>query len=221
MTSLLLSPAAKKSLTAKVQAYHDRLPDGPGGSYLSSRGLNGNVSRKFLLGWVPYDDANASIRGRLSIPYLTPTGPVSLKYRCINDHDCKDHGHSKYIYDAGESLRLYNASTLLHTDRVVLCEGEIDAITVESVGGCAVGYPGTAAWKANRHWRYVFDSCSELIIPADGDQPGRDSAESLRSILGDAVNADVRVVYLPDGEDCNSLVVSEGGMEFLDRIGWL
>jgi hypothetical protein len=27
--------------------------------------------------------------GRLSIPYMTMTGMLGIKYRCMRDHDCK------------------------------------------------------------------------------------------------------------------------------------
>lgn len=51
-------------------------------------------------------------RGWLCIPYLTRTGPVGLKFRCLNDHDCKSVHKERYLIPAGQQQRLYNPAAL-------------------------------------------------------------------------------------------------------------
>lgn len=159
--------------------------------------------------------------GRLTIPYLSPAGPWSLKYRCLADHNCKELSHGKYVYDPGADPHLFNASALLAADLAVIVEGEIDAIVVDQLGIPTVGYPGTGTWKANPHWRWCFDSVEDIVVVADGDKPGRDVAAQVTDSLRSTVSADVRLVALPDGHDSNSYLVEYGETDYLERLDLL
>ena len=210
------SESQRKSLAEQISRFHENLTgDGgePARAYLANRGINQQAARRFRLG---YDGE------WLTIPYDTPAGPLLIKRRCIAGHDCKEEGHGKYKADTGSVPHLYNAQTLLRAERVVVAEGELDAVAIESAGVPAVAYPGVATWEKNQFWAYCFDSCSEVIVVADGDEPGRKAArqvgESLRRRLPDT---DVRVVELPDSDDSSSLIVKEGPVAFLDSIGFL
>lgn len=183
-------------------------------AYLDSRGISPDAINQFQLGL----DAES---GRLTIPYLSPAGPWAVKYRCIIDHNCKDAGHGKYLYDSGAGIHLFNASALITADQAVVVEGEIDAISVTQLGLACVAYPGTAMWKANPHWRFCFDSLTEVIVVADGDDVGRKAAREVADSLRVAVSADVRVVNLPDGQDSNSYIHQFGELEYLERLDLL
>lgn len=180
-------------------------------AYLASRGITPESIDRFKLGVDP--DNN-----QLTIPYLSPAGPWLVKYRCLRDHDCKETGHARYFYDTGAGHHLYNASALLTADVAVVVEGELDAVTVTQVGLTAVAYPGTAAWKANPHWRWCFDSVDTIVVVADGDEAGRKAAAGVAESLRNSVNADVRTVILPDGEDSNSYLVNHGDYDYLERL---
>ena len=206
----MLSSGARSSLASQIEQYHQHL--GKVANYLASRGITQETAERFQLGWNPEN-------GRLVIPYLTPAGPFSLKQRCIQPHDCKTEGHGKYVYDAGAVPHLYNASTLLDCDSVVVVEGELDAVVAEQVGVPAVAYPGTANWQ--KHMPYCFDSQAEIVVIADGDDPGRKAADRVAASLRDAVSGEVRVVEMPAGHDTGSFVQEFGEFEFLERIGWI
>lgn len=184
-----------------------------------SRGLDQATTERFQIGYIDASDANRSIAGRISIPYLTPKGPVGIKYRCIGDHNCKEWNHEKYITDPGTKPHLYNAQVLRHTPKVVVVEGEIDAITVEMHGIPAVAYPGASTWKSNGFWRWCFDSVDEVVVVADGDDPGRKAAATVAESLRDSVHGDVRLVHLPDGEDSNSMIRRDSA-GYLNRLGF-
>lgn len=217
------SSELRNSLDSLVEKYHEQV-DGAA-TYLTSRGISPYAIDKFKLG---YTGEDGNYKHRLAIPYLTPVGPWHIKYRCIRDHDCKVEGHGKYVYDSGTEQMLYNAQTLIAAERAVIVEGELDAISVEMAGVPAVAFPGADTWRKNRHWRWCFDSCDQVIVVADGDTPreGKDKgvgeeaaisvADSLRTSLPDL---DVRVVVMPLGHDANSLINELGQIEFLQLIG--
>lgn len=216
--SKLLSLSARKQLAKQVTEYNSQV--GEAKSYLSDRGITAAAIDRFELGFVAESD-NPHIVGRLAIPYLTPAGPVNVKFRCIADHICKESNHAKYIYNDGSGHNLFNAQTLLTAERVIVVEGEIDAVAAEMAGVPAVAYPGTQTWDANKHWRFCFDSVGEVAVVADGDEPGRKAAKRIAESLRDAVDATVRVVYLPEGEDTNSFLNANGELEYLEKLGWL
>lgn len=182
--------------------------------YLASRGITQASIEVFNLGLDPTS-------GRLTIPYLTPAGPLMIKERCIVSHDCKEAGHPKYMYEAGTVIHLFNAPALRSTQLAVVVEGELDAVAVSQLGLTAVAYPGTAMWKANPHWRWCFDSLSEVVVVADGDDQGRKAAAGVADSLRNAVQADIRVVQLPDGSDSNSYITDNGEVDYLERLDLL
>lgn len=171
----------------------------------------------FSLGFVP----DGQFAGRLSIPYMTPGGVVQIKYRCANElhHEGAKHIEPdcpKYLYEAGTGTYLYNAQVLIHaSETVVITEGELDAICVQAYTGLpAVAYPGVETWKKHPHWRLCFEGVSSVIVIADGDKPGRESA--LR--VAESIGLSARVVDLPNGHDSNSYIASESAGTFLERL---
>lgn len=206
-----LSLERKRSLAVKAEAYagnvEEVLP------YLATRGISEETADVFGLGFV----TEGQYEGRLSIPYVVRDGVLQIKYRCLNPrhetngkHDCS----AKYLYEAGCDTHLFNARALIGVgDTVLLTEGEMDAIIVSQVTGLpVVGYPGTSGWKP--FYRLCFEGVQEIVVLADGDDPGRKSAEQVARKLG--MNA--RVVDLGDGEDSNSFILKFGEAKFLERI---
>lgn len=194
----------------RIQAAHRNVHQAQ--AYLTKRGITEASTTRFRLGCE---------NGRLTIPYLSPAGPWIVKTRCIHNHDCKDEGHAKYMLDVGSELHLFNAAALLDADLVVVTEGELDAITVTQLDIPAVAYPGTQMWKSHPHWRWCFDSTSEVVVVADGDEPGRKAAAVVADSLRGSVAADIRVVNLPDGYDSNSYITDNGDADYLDRLDLL
>lgn len=180
--------------------------------YLAGRGLGELAVRRFHLGYVePDSDAPRRYWGRMAIPYMTPKGPVQIRYRRLVEDDSP-----KFLGDPGVEVTLYNASTILnaHTRPVFLCEGEPDTWAVETLAGFpAVGIPGAKQWKAHPYWARVFTGLPRLILPADGDTAGHDLAAAVQADL-----PEVHVVRLPDGDDSNS-VLARDPAEFLGRCG--
>lgn len=212
------SNESRKSLAAVIEKYQNQV--GEVLPYLAERGITVQAAERFKLGYVT-PETDGPTRGRLAIPYLTAAGPWHVKYRCIEDHNCKDLKHGKYVYDPGSQQHLFNAPTLLSATRVVVVEGELDAVAAEQAGVNAVAYPGADTWQKNRHWRFCFDCVEQVTVVADGDDPGRKAANTVAESIRAGITGDVSVIELPDGHDTNSFLVEHGELDYLDRIGWL
>jgi hypothetical protein len=216
------SAAQRASLEERVRRYsnNDRTTLQ---AYSASRGLDVADTDRYGWGIVPWTDPREEIRGRLAIPYLTPAGPLGLKFRCIDpahgDHKNDESGRCpKYIGDPGFHPPLYNPGSLLEDANIAfICEGEIDALTVHALTGYpAVGVPGVSQWKHsdNAFWPRCFSPFDRVIVPADGDKAGHELA---KTIAKDIQETDV--VYLPAGSDCNEFIRDHGVAEFLRLCG--
>lgn len=176
--------------------------------YLSSRGISADVSEQFSLGLCSDPlPGHERFRGAVSIPYLTPTGVVGMKFRML------DGGDKKYDAPAGQEHRLFNVAALWsrHIGYVIVCEGEFDTIVTAGVCGLnAVGINGTNGWK---EW---FPLCLEgfrnvfILMDNDDDKPdginyGQDAAKKISMSMPDA-----RILRLPISGDVNEFVLERG-----------
>jgi hypothetical protein len=121
-------------------------------NYLNSRGLSLADAKRHQLGVVASPVVGHEMyEGRLSIPYITPSGIVDLRFRAIN------HEEPKYLSLPNSTTRLYNVKAFFEaTSWICVCEGEIDTITLTKLGYPAVGIPGVKNIK-NHHYRILAD----------------------------------------------------------------
>ncbi len=180
--------------------------------YLEGRGIDVETARKWQLGYVETAlPGHEDFVGRLAIPYLTPAGPLCIKFRCVEAHDCKSAGCVKYLGEPNEN-RLFGVWNLRHdSPTLALCEGELDAVVATQAGVRAVGVPGATQWRT--YWDHLFEGYDEVVLLRDGDAAGRKMSESL---LGRLPN--LRVVKMPEGEDVSSFVLKNGGAALKERI---
>lgn len=212
----MLSAERRQSLASKAASLSGNVEQAL--PYLASRGISKEAAELFQLGYVPFGQENG---GRLSIPYLTPSGVVAIKYRCVDqahgDHKASGtSGCAKYMNESGCGVHLYNAQALIgEANTVVVTEGELDALTVQAYCGIpAVAYPGVDTWRKQEHWRLCFEAVGEAVVIADGDKTGRESAKRVADSLG----MTARVVEMPEGMDANSYITLHGVNEFQKRI---
>lgn len=191
--------------TEAAQQYHEHVELAE--SYLKGRDLyDSDVLDTYCLGVVvdPWPE-HKHYTGRLSIPYLTPAGVVDIKFRCIRDHECKDiPKHAKYIGTSARGERLYNVQALHDAEDILyVAGGEINAITATIVGYPTVAGGGESKWQD--HWLKLFEDFDQVIALVDGDKAGERFADRF---LHEVDNG--RVIFMPDGEDVNSVVVNFG-----------
>lgn len=235
------SESHKSWLTDLAQRYHDALtPEVV--SYLADRGLDRDAASGFLLGLVSDPDpAHEQYRGRLSIPFITPTGVVSMRFRCLEEHfrtinynpgpgkpvekrnvgdpiPCGDGDwenfppHGKYEGVPGETTHLYNVQALHDaTDRIGVAEGELDAAVATTCGLPTVGCPGASNWKP--FYYRLFDDFQYVYILGDGDSAGRKWASGLASNIPGAVSR-----VQPADYDVSSYVAEHGAQAWLESV---
>ncbi len=177
--------------------------------YLRSRGITMEVARLARLGVVAEAEiGHEQFTGRLSIPYITKTGVVDLRFRSLNPAV-----EPKYMGMTGAETRMYNVLDIERAgDFIGICEGEIDTLTLSSLVGIpCVGVPGANSWK--KHYTRLLADFERVFVFADGDQPGKEFATSLARELP------VTIIQLPDGQDVNSMYVQEGSSYFNQKVG--
>jgi len=209
----MLNAEQKQLLTEAAERYYLNLTP-QALSYLEARGITQAIAAKYLLGSVVEPSAGHEHSvGRLSIPYLTPTGVVGMKFRTIDD------GTPKYLYPTGQKVGLFNVNDLhVYSDTIAICEGEIDTIVLAGIVGIpSVGVAGVSQWKP--WFPKLFEGYSKVLIFADNDvkedgrNPGQELAKRIKEDLDKAT-----VVMLPDNQDVNEVFLTHGVEWFRDRI---
>jgi DNA primase len=200
------SISQKESLTRAAKYYHSALHEAE--EYLAERGITLEQAQKARLGVVlePLTGHEAYVN-RLSIPYLTKSGVVDLRFRSL------DTTEPKYMGLAGASTHLYNVPAFFRASQYIcICEGEIDTITLDIVCDIpAVGVPGVNNWK--KHYSRLLQDFDKVFLFADGDNAGSEFGKSLSRELGNLI-----VVQMPEGEDVNSMYRTHGAEYFQNKI---
>ena len=206
----MLSAVQRRSLERALHSYTanvDRaLP------YLAERGIDRAHALSEGLGVVVDPiPGHEHLRGRLAIPYLTAAGPVNMNFRCIQQHDCKDFGHQKYMMLPGHATNLYHVKSIdAAGEFIALAEGEMDTISANLAGIPTVGVPGSKKWE--EWWPLIFQDFVRVYVFEDGDKAGKEFGDKCVSELG-AIR-----VPMPAREDVNSMWVKQGSQYLRDRI---
>jgi DNA primase len=177
--------------------------------YLASRGITREAARLARFGVVEEPEiGHEAFQGRLSIPYITKTGVVDLRFRSLNPAV-----EPKYMGMAGVDTRMYNVLDIEYAgDWIGVCEGELDTLTMSKLVGIpCVGVPGANSWK--KHYTRLLADFERIFVFADGDAPGREFAASLSRELP------VTTVSFGDGEDVNSIYIRHGADYIREKMG--
>lgn len=121
------------------------------------------------------------------------------------------------IFHKGSELYgLYEAQHANRSlERIIVVEGYMDVIALAQYGiSNAVATLGTATTKQNAE--RLFRYCEDIIVSFDGDNAGRKAAwralENILPLLEDGLS--IRFLFLPEGEDPDSLVREQGKAGF-------
>lgn len=200
------SALQKELLSKAAERYAENIYQAE--DYLKQRGIPQEVARLARLGVVVEPETgHEAFVGRLSIPYVTKTGVVDLRFRSLNPAV-----EPKYMGLTGAETKMYNVLDVEKAgDFIGVCEGELDTLTMSAcVGIPCVGVPGANSWK--RHYTRLLADFERVFVFADGDQPGTEFARSLARELP------VTIVQFPDGEDVNSLYVKHGAEHIRAKV---
>jgi DNA primase len=161
-------------------------------------------------------------RGRIMFPICNDIGEViAFSGRLLKDDD----GAAKYLNSPETPLfRKGNVLFGLHKSKralieancAIVCEGQLDLISLFEAGITNVVAPQGTAFTENQA-RILKRFADEVVLCFDSDAAGAKAAErSLDALLeNDFI---VRVVELPPGEDPDSLVRRDGKDQFDERV---
>lgn len=199
-----LSSQRREFLAEATERYAETLVDSAAAEYLNTRGISVEVAESFQLGFVRDPvEGHERFRGRLAIPYVTPSGVSMIRFRGITeDFD------PKYDQEKGQRTPLFNVRDLHESAPwIAICEGELDAVVMSGVVGVpAVGIPGVDHWNKNGAiWGRLFQDYETVYVVLDPDKAGRDLLpEVVKRVENPVVielPADVNDTYLQNGAD--------------------
>jgi 5S rRNA maturation endonuclease (ribonuclease M5) len=202
-----LSSSQKNFLLQATQRYAAKIELAE--EYLLSRQLSVEEAKVFHLGVV--DDplpGHEAYKGRLAIPYITPSGVVDIRFRGMYNED------PKYMGLVGAKTTMFNTQACFVADKYIcVTEGEFDCImmTVKTIHP-TIGIPGANNWKP--HYAKILDDFDTVIVLADGDAAGLEFGKKISRELGN-----VNIVSMPEGEDVNSVMIKRGSDWIDERIG--
>src|SRR5436309_3138099 len=161
-------------------------------------------------------------RGRIMFPIHNDVGEViAFSGRLLQDEE----GAAKYLnspetplFRKGNVLfGLYKSKrALIEASCAIVCEGQIDLISLFEAGITNVVAPQGTAFTENQA-RILKRYVDEVVLCFDSDAAGAKAAErSLDALLQNDLI--VRVVELPRGEDPDSLIRREGKEKFENRV---
>ena len=104
-------------------------------------------------------------------------------------------------------------------DKLVVVEGYMDVVSLHQAGvDYAVATLGTATTV--EHFRRIFRLVPAVVFAFDGDRAGRAAAwRALQQALPEAREGrEIRFLFLPQGEDPDTLILAEGRAAFEERL---
>jgi DNA primase len=161
-------------------------------------------------------------RGRIMFPIYNDVGEViAFSGRLVKDEE----GAAKYLnspetplFRKGNVLFGLHQSkrSLIEANCAIVCEGQLDLITLFEAGIRNVVAPQGTAFTENQA-RILRRFVDEVVLCFDSDVAGAKAAErSLDALLqNDFI---IRVIELPPDEDPDSLVRRDGGEQFEKRV---
>jgi DNA primase len=217
-TQDLYQPLEKTS-----QYYQKQLRQSPDAiQYLKNRGLSGEIAKCFRLGYAP-NSSQDPFRNRIIFPIHDRRGRViGFGGRVLDDRLPKylNSPDSPIFHKSNVLYGLYEARQAnRELKQLIVVEGYMDVVSLFQSGiTFAVATLGTATTV--QHVTQLFQHANQIIFCFDGDNAGRKAAwralESTLQALRDDVEA--RFLFLPEGEDPDSLIKKEGKEEFLSRL---
>lgn len=158
--------------------------------YLDKRGLIAEVREHFKVG--------AEDGDTVMLPFYRNGELVNVKYRSITDK-------KKMRTEKDAEPILFNRDNITE-ERLIICEGEYDAMALYRYGMEAVSVPmgaGNLQW-IDCEWEYL-ETFSEIFICFDMDAAGKKAARDVAARLGEWR---CRIVSLP-GKDANECLIKK------------
>ena len=190
--------------------------------FLGHRGISISTAKGLgLFTAMRYSRKAQKDREAIAFPYKNAEGVYAVKYRIIEPKDYSWDGSPSSMWGVERvEVESFDGSAL----PVVICEGEMDALTLNDCGVMnAISVPNGAPNKVKEGkidprsdnqfsflWsaRGIFDKVEKIIICSDNDAPGQALAEEVARRVG---RAKCWTVEYPDGcKDINDVLMKHG-----------
>ena len=191
----------------------------PGAEYLNRRGIDDQIAASCGIRYCPdpsliWDMADKeTIKASglsafyayqkaalpfLVFPYIRDGSPVYLKARILlSKEEADQKGIQRFMNTGGRVPCLWNHDAIAKADRVMICEGEMDALTAVQMNHVAVGLPGWSHWKDE--WIDDFKG-KDVILFLDADDKGDKGVLDIARSFIRAGLPPPRQITLKDGE---------------------
>lgn len=208
-----LTPSQQAMVEEAAAMYAALLTEAPeaghAANWLHARGIDRDTAVTARLGYVGTDPFPGHERfiGSVVIPYLDHQGKaLTMRFRCIKDHDHREFYHGKYMSLADDHSRVYGVSDIHEADdEIHVTEGEFDRLVLKRIGLYPIAIPGAHGWMG--HHRRMLAGFRRVYVWGDGDAAGVEFVQrvtrSLRSAIGVRVPRDMDVtdIYLSGGAE--------------------
>ena len=190
----------------KPQVENQRRVDDVVTTYFEKRGISKETVAAFQIKqaveWMPV--ANKEIQV-ICFNYFRNGELINIKYRG-KDKDFKLSKNAELIF--------YNIDSLEDQNEAVICEGEIDAMSLHESGIKNVVSVPNGAGVGQQQLRYLdncwqsFEGKDKIIIATDNDEPGKAIRDELARRLG--YDRCYMIQYPPDCKDMNEVLKLHG-----------
>lgn len=181
---------------------------------MNDRALSLDIIKQFKLGAVLGRDVsptNERVRGFISVPYLSPTGVLSMRFRRPPDSEHP----AKYWSPSGTRTRMFNTNSLVNPGHwIAICEGEFDTIAATHAGIPAIGIPGVQSWAS--YMKHALSGFSRIVVLADNDDKGQGLA--FGEMVAEQLE-ETKIVLAPAGHDVNSTLADLGIAGLREHFG--
>jgi len=186
--------------------------EGNGLTALNERGIDEATIRKFKIGVVNEANGNTLYGPNWAFPYLLDhAGTIGLvKYRTIPPD-------KKFMSrEAGMASVLYNQAGIdFDAQALIVCEGEIDCLSVYQCGHRNVVSVPTGAKAIKSDWIALFEKFEKIVLVYDHDTAGMAGRAELQKRIG---QDRVALVDLPGGMDANDVLKNLGESALFEAI---
>ena len=164
--------------TSLVETCHSSLPNHIR-QYLNARGITDVAISEYKLGWGEFYG-----KWWITIPIKNTEGDFAF-FKLRQD---PNQGKEKMTYPKGIEAQIYDWETLQKvTDRIFICEGELDRLLLISKGIPAItGTHGAGTFK--EEWCKMLVNVRQIYVCFDNDEAGKKGAEKALKMLANVSN---------------------------------
>lgn len=171
--------------------------------YFSRRGISLETLKRF---WIGYDESFHEGTGKVSWKAaIIPTGKETYTARNTDSSAT----HSLRFRNVGGRVEMLNLKALDQDKTVIVVEGEIDALSIEEVGGAAVGLGGLPQIEAFVKYVSANPPQKNIVLSLDNDDRGREGQQELSAKLTAAGVKHYKFNVAGNCKDANELLVKD------------